>query len=288
MEKVLIAGASGYLGKCAVRAFKENGYYVRALVRDAAKLDTVKGYVDHIFTGRVTQPETLEGVCDSIDYVFSALGITRQPDNVTYRDVDYGGNKAILELAVRAPVKKFVFTSVFNAHKYQDIELFRVKEKFAEDLRASGIAYSIIRPTSFFSDMQEIWAMAKSGRAYLLGSGKNKNNPIDGNDLARIVADGITKEEKELSVGGPDVYSHEEVARLAFSVLGTEPKITKIPEFIVRFIAKLAYPFITKRKRGGIEFLLTAYLNDFVAPRYAGRSLISFFTELKQSGARLQ
>ena len=42
MEKVLIAGSTGYLGKCAVKAFKEHGYHVRALARNVSKLDEVK------------------------------------------------------------------------------------------------------------------------------------------------------------------------------------------------------------------------------------------------------
>ena len=77
MEKVLIVGSTGYLGKCAVKAFKEQGYYVRALARNRAKLDPVKTYLDDIFEAQVTQPETLKGVCDDIDYVFSSLGITK-------------------------------------------------------------------------------------------------------------------------------------------------------------------------------------------------------------------
>lgn len=38
MKKVLVAGASGYLGRYAVRRFKEEGYWVRALFRNPEKL----------------------------------------------------------------------------------------------------------------------------------------------------------------------------------------------------------------------------------------------------------
>jgi uncharacterized protein YbjT (DUF2867 family) len=86
MQKVLVAGATGYLGKFVVQAFKKKGCWVRALARKAQKLEeagpylepAVKDQVDEIFVGEVTQPETLKGVCDDIDIVFSSIGITRQ------------------------------------------------------------------------------------------------------------------------------------------------------------------------------------------------------------------
>ncbi|NMW19600.1 MAG: NmrA family NAD(P)-binding protein, partial [Chlorobiaceae bacterium] len=39
-KKVLITGASGYLGRYAVKEFKDRGYYVRALVRNPEKIKT--------------------------------------------------------------------------------------------------------------------------------------------------------------------------------------------------------------------------------------------------------
>ena len=284
MEKVLIAGSTGYLGSCAVGIFKEHGYYVRALVRNIAKVEPVKKYIDDIFEGQVTRPETLEGVCDDMDYVFSSLGITRQPDKVTYMDVDYGGNKHILDRARKAAVKKFIYTAVFMpAHIPANIEIFRVKEKFVDELKRSGMDYAIIRPTGFFSDMREVFKMALSGRAYLIGGGRYKSNPIDGADLARVCVNALTHPQKEIPCGGPDIYTGREVAELAFSVLGKEPKIINIPEWFVRFVARSVSPFLSSRNRGALEFMLTAFLNDFIAPAHEGKSLKDYFVELAQA-----
>ena len=284
MKKVLIAGSTGYLGSCAVRVFKEHGYYVRALARNTAKAEPIKKYIDDLFEGQVTQPETLEGVCDDIDYVFSSLGITRQPDKMTYMDVDYGGNKHILDRARKAAVKKFVYTAVFiPAPIHANIEIFRVKEKFVAELKRSGMDYAIIRPTGFFSDMRELFRMAASGRTYLVGDGHYKSNPIDGNDLARVCVNALTQPQQEIPCGGPEVYTGREVAELAFSILGKEPKIISIPEWLVRFVARLAFPFLNSKNRGALEFMLTAFSNDFVAPAFDGKSLKDYFVELAQA-----
>ncbi len=101
MQKILVAGATGYLGKFVVWELSERGYWIRALVRNQAKLDrtgpflepSVKDRTNKVFIGEVTKPETLKGVCDGIDIVFSSVGITHQKDKLSYQNVDYRGNK---------------------------------------------------------------------------------------------------------------------------------------------------------------------------------------------------
>ena len=64
MQKVLVAGATGYLGRFVVREFKKRGYWVRALARNPQKLEitgpflepAVKDQTDEVFIGEVTKP----------------------------------------------------------------------------------------------------------------------------------------------------------------------------------------------------------------------------------------
>jgi uncharacterized protein YbjT (DUF2867 family) len=98
MKRVLIAGATGYLGKFAVQAFKERGYHVRVLTRGEKRLSEPGPFtapalseddVDEIFVGEITKPETLSALMDGIDLVFSSVGISRQRDRLTFEQVDY-------------------------------------------------------------------------------------------------------------------------------------------------------------------------------------------------------
>lgn len=77
MKKVLAAGATGYLGRYVIKERKKQGYWVRALARNPEKLENLKGSIDEIFIGEVTRPETLDKVCQGINFVFSSVGITR-------------------------------------------------------------------------------------------------------------------------------------------------------------------------------------------------------------------
>src|SRR6185437_16481110 len=117
MIRVLVAGATGYLGRFVAKEFKVRGYWVRVLARNPDKLKTpgpflepaIADLVDDVFVGEVTKPETLRGLCDGIKVVFSSIGISRQRDRLSYMDVDYQGNRNLLDLAVAAQVRKFVF-----------------------------------------------------------------------------------------------------------------------------------------------------------------------------------
>ena len=84
MKRVLVAGATGYLGRFICKEFKARGYFVRALARSAKKLDTLRDSPDEIVEAEITRPETLEHICDQVDVVFSSIGITRQKDGLTF------------------------------------------------------------------------------------------------------------------------------------------------------------------------------------------------------------
>ena len=44
----------------------------------------VRDQHDDLFVGEITRPETLAGLCDGIDVVFSSVGLTHQKDSLTF------------------------------------------------------------------------------------------------------------------------------------------------------------------------------------------------------------
>ena len=280
MKKVLIAGATGYLGRYLIIETKKQGYWVKALARKANKLDDIKDSIDEIREAEITKPNTLNGICDDIDTVISSIGITRQKDGLTYMDVDYQANMNLLQEARKSGVKKFIYVSVLNGESLRDLKICDAKERFVDELKASGLDYCIIRPNGFFSDMADFFEMAKKGRIYLFGKGVLKTNPIHGKDLATVCVEAIKSLEKEISVGGPETLTHQEIALSAFDVLGSESKITYIPEWMRVSVLKLLKIFTGSKTYGPIEFFMTVMATDMVAPEYGKYTLKEHFAGL--------
>jgi uncharacterized protein YbjT (DUF2867 family) len=279
--KILVVGSTGYLGRFIIKELKEQGYWVRALCRDALKLQPVMQYIDDVYVGEVTEPETLKNLCKDIDIVFSALGITRQKDGLTYMDVDYQGNINILNEATAARVSKFMYVSVLNADKLRHLEMVKAKEKFVDELKAANIPYVIIRPNGFFSDIKEVYEMAKKGRVYLFGNGEYLANPIHGTDLAHACVENLNLENSEIDIGGPELLSQNEIAALAFEALGKEQKISHIPLWLNNLILMIIRALTSIKTFGPIEFFMTVLVMDMVAPTYGEKTLKQYFMELK-------
>ena len=98
MKKILVAGATGYLGMHIVKNLAERGISTTALVRNASKINNLELPIT-VLEAEVTKPSTLENCCRGIDVVISSVGITKQTDGLSYMDVDYQANLNLLNEA---------------------------------------------------------------------------------------------------------------------------------------------------------------------------------------------
>ena len=281
MKKVLVAGGTGYLGGHIVRELKKRDYWVRVLIRKEEQKEKFKDVdVDEFFLGEITIPETIKDITKDIDHVFTSVGITRQKDGLTYVDVDYQGNANLLNEALKSGVERFTYVSVFNADKVPELKIIQAKERFVKELQNSEIQSCIIRPNGFFNDMKEILMMAKSGKVYLIGNGDYKLNPISGRDLAEVCVDSMEKGLKEVEAGGPEVYTQNEIAQIAFDAWNIKGKIIHIPVFVRNVLLFLLRTFTSSKFYGPIEFFMTAITIDNVAPKYGKDILEDFYKKI--------
>lgn len=266
------------------RECKSRDYFTKAVVRNPEKLKAMQIAVDEVVVAGVTDKSALTGCCTGIDVVFSSIGITRQKDGLTYRDVDYQANLNLLQEALRSGVKKFVYVAVLHGDKMRDLKICEAKERFVDALKSSGMDYCIIRPTGYFSDMKEFYEMAVKGRVLLFGTGKHRMNPIHGEDLAKVCVDAMEREDKDIPVGGPEVFTHDQIAETAFCVSGNRKKITHIPASIAKILLAIIRTLTSSRFYGPVEFLVTVLTRDMTAPPYGRHTLKKYFEALKGHG----
>ncbi|QDU32996.1 NmrA-like family protein [Poriferisphaera corsica] len=281
MPNILVAGATGYLGRYLVQTLHQRGHNVRALARSTEKLQSLQNYIDSSHVGQATNATSIKGICDNIDIAISSLGITRQKDGLTYNDVDYKANLHLLNEAQTSPTTtKFIYVSVLNAHQLQNLKMVKAKLKFENVLKKSGLQYQIIYPNGFFSDMTEFFNMAKSGTAYAFGDGTLQYNPIHGLDLANYIVDNINSISKELPIGGPEILTQNEITNAAFAALNKPAHTRHIPIFVAKSLRFLMQTFTSTKTHGPIEFFLTVLTQNMIAPATGTHTLKSYFQKL--------
>ncbi|WP_138434227.1 SDR family oxidoreductase [Winogradskyella algicola] len=276
---ILLAGATGYLGRHLLKVLIEKQNQVVAIVRKPNQINNPNENYLEIKQAEVTKPGTLRDICKGIDTVISTVGITRQKDGLTYMDVDYQANMNLLTEAKKSGVNHFVYVSAINGDKHRHLKIFEAKEKFVDALKTSGLNYTIIRPNGFFSDMKDFLQMAKSGRVYLFGSGNQRFNPIHGEDLAKAIVDNLEDYNNELTVGGPDILSLNDISKLALTSLNKPIKIAHLPDCLRRFTIWILRTFTSVKTYGPVEFFLTLTADDNIAPTYGKHHLKDYFRE---------
>lgn len=287
---VLVAGATGSLGREVVRELKRRGERVRALARSPHRLASLRGVADDLHAADALDRGSLSGALNGVDRVFSCLGASVIPmpryGGESFSRIDYPANRNLIETAVAAGVRKFVYVSVFGADRLPRNDFVRGHERVVEALRASGLDHSVLRPTGFFSAMEQILLVASRGLLPEFNGGRARTNPIHEADLATLCVDAFDRPSGwEADVGGPDALPRQEIARLAWRALGRQARAVRVPVSVLRASGWLMLP-LYPRVGHLMTFIAAILEQDFVAPAYGTRRIADYFSERAAALAR--
>lgn len=249
---MLLLGASGTIGQATARALIDRGHETACFMRPrsgekgqqtAEELEaSLEGAV--VRTGEVTDPASLEqdGFCgERFDAVVSCLA-SRTGEKKDARRIDYQANLDALALAKKAGVSQMVLLSAICVQRPK-LAFQKAKLDFEAALIASGLDYSIVRPTAFFKSLTGQVERVKAGKPYLVfGDGElTACKPISDADLASFIADCLEKEEYRnaiLPIGGPgEAITPKQQGEYMFSLLGEAPRIKQVPPGLLLGIA---------------------------------------------------
>jgi uncharacterized protein YbjT (DUF2867 family) len=228
MKKVILFGATGNLGKEIAKELVNQGYKLTVVVRNEKKAKTFNQIASKYIVADVCNKLTIEGILDNQDIVVSALGKSVSPNDKskpTFKQVDYDANKNILDEAIKAGIRKFVYISAFHSEKYLHLEYFKVHHDFSELLIKSRIDYSIIKPPAIFSAFVDMIEMAKKGQLVNIGQGDKKTNPVYEGDLAIITVDSINNQNSITEAGGKTIYTRKQLNEIVQNEVNNHKKL---------------------------------------------------------------
>ena len=280
MAGVLVAGATGYLGRYVVAELHSRGHLVRAVVRDRDRArregpwgsPSLDGLVDEWALGSVTDPRFTRELAADVEHVVSALGVTRQKADPW--QIDNLANLAILNSALKH-AGSFTYINALGGDRCP-ARLTRAKSAFSQTLSVAEISSQIINPPAYFSDMMEVLAMARRGLVTVLRP-TARINPIHGADLAAYVVDRMEEGRTGTwDVGGPDVLSWRELAHLAFDAVGKRSHILAVPAWALPPALRLTGLF-SPRLADTARFMAWNMTRDCVAPTTGTHHLADFY-----------
>ncbi|MEM8826416.1 MAG: NAD(P)H-binding protein, partial [Pseudomonadota bacterium] len=243
-RRIFVLGATGTIGRATVRALVARGHHVVCLVRrspddgneSAPSADGPDLPAAEFRIGDVTDPASLarDGIRgERFDVLLSCLASrTGAPDDA-WR-IDHDTHVGALEQAKAAGISHMILLSAICVQK-PVLEFQQAKLAFERKLAASGIDYTIIRPTAFFKSLSGQVERVRRGKPFLLfGDGTaTACKPISDADLAAFLADCIDNPDRSnriLPIGGPGpaITPRMQGERL-FALLGRPPRFRHVP-----------------------------------------------------------
>lgn len=212
---ILVVGATGNTGSEVVRLLLQNGNQVRAVTRDpdrAALMPALQGA--DLVVGDSSRPETLHEVFEGAEKMYF----------VPATDVDWNRpQRQIIEMARSAGVKHIVRMSAIGASPDQPSMSLRFHFEGESDIESSGMAYTHIRPNSFFQNcLFDAEPIRAEGRFYS-AVGDARFAKIDTRDIAAVIAKVLSEEGHEgktYELTGPEPITYAMMAAKLSAAVG--------------------------------------------------------------------
>jgi uncharacterized protein YbjT (DUF2867 family) len=149
---------------------------------------------------------------------------------------------------------------------YEDAQVFKAKLAVEKYLQASGLNYTILRPSGLASNLIPLAEQFRQTGIYLLnGDAKNRTSIVSTDDLAQIAVDSVTVEgahNQIFPVGGPDILKREDIPRIFSRIFNIDPIVINPPLFVIDGI-RSAVGLVNPQAQKALGTFRTLLANEF-------------------------
>lgn len=172
---IAVTGATGFVGRYVVRELLSRGHRVKALVRDRAKAESVLPSGVEMVVGDVFSGSSVRSLMDGCWGVVNTIGIRREvPPDVTFARLHVDAMRILMRAASDAGARRWVQVSAIGARPNAPTAYWRTKYEGERLLRASGLEWTILRPSMIhgpdgeFMQMVKGWALGRSAPHFFI------------------------------------------------------------------------------------------------------------------------
>ena len=234
--KILLTGATGFIGGHIYKALKVNGFSVVSVSRR-------QGFD----ANRMLQVESWLPLLNGIDCVINAMGIIRETGRQSFSRIHTEAAIALFDACTQLSVKRVIQISALGADQ-DAFTPFLISKKLADDyLRECDCDWFILRPSLVYGDGGASSAMLRKLASLpvipVVDEGEQMLQPVAINDLVETVFQCLYASEvrKTLDVVGPVAVSYLDWLQLMRQQLGKSPApILRVPFQCALLIAGFA------------------------------------------------
>jgi NADH dehydrogenase len=242
MNDLFLTGASGFLGSRLLARLDPSAYTSITLLcrsepvlpeslRSAANVRVVRASLDDV--------DDYAGFLGTGSLVVHMAAVTGKANRAAYLAVNTHATGKLIDAAAKAGVAGFLFISsiAVSFRNRQGYHYADSKEQAEQLLKNSTLPWCTLRPTIILGEKSPIWhsfrALAGKSLIVLPGNGRTQIQPIDVDDLTRLMLDIIGERRfnnEVLEIGGPEALSLDTfVQRIHQACCGGRPRIVHLP-----------------------------------------------------------
>ena len=252
IKRVTVFGGSGFIGRHLVQRLARAGARVTVAVRSPRHADFLRprGDVGQIapVAADVLDEAAVAAAVAGADGVVNLVGIMYPRGRYGFDAVHAEGAEVVAKAAAAAGVPRLVQVSAIGADANSPSAYARSKAAGEAAARAAFPGATILRPSVLFGPEDDFFnrfaAMARLSPALpLFGGGETKYQPVYVGDVADAIVKGLTDPAaagKTFELGGPTIYTFEELMRLVLAETEREAMLLPVPFFVADLIGTFA------------------------------------------------
>jgi NADH dehydrogenase len=232
-ELHVVTGAFGYSGQHIAERLLFEGHRVRTLTASGSRASPLAGRIE-VRPFDFDRPDALEHSLRGAAVLYNTYWVRfNHPEFSFARAVE--NTRTLFAAARRAGVGRVVHVSITNPSPDSRLEYFRGKARLEQDLRASGLPHSIVRPAVLFGGQDILvnniaWVLRRLPIVGIFGDGRYCLQPIHVDDFAALaVAEGRLREDRTLDAIGPETFTYRGLLELLAHILGLRRLFLPVP-----------------------------------------------------------
>jgi len=251
-QHVCIIGGNGFVGRAIVDQAVEAGHHVTVGCRypERARDLLVKGV--QLAQVDVVEGHGLDEAVAGADTVIYLPGLLFERGRQTFAAVHRDGIEKTITACRSAGVRQLLHMSALGAGQVPESAYATTKAEAEALVRASGLAWTIFRPSIIYGEGDSFFTKFKSMSALLpvlpVIAGDTRFQPIWVNDVARAFVRSIGDRHvngHSFDLGGPKQYTFRALLELLLATLGRDRLLIPLPNFAAKMMAILSAPLPT-------------------------------------------